>query len=335
MVKLTVLATHRRTSYRLDSKYRQKTENLTAKEQGNENGAAGEPADNDGKVVDEIESLCMNCHENGTTKLLLTMIPFFREIIIMSFDCPHCGFRNSEVQSAGQIQQKGSHYELRLTTQKDFSRQVIKSDTCTVKFIELDVEVPAGRGQLTNVEGLLSDMLDDLAVGQEQRKEQAPEVYTKIEEIIAKGRKMLEGESFPFRLSVDDPAGNSWIEPDQKDGVGKLAHTQYNRTPEQNEALGLGTGDAADGQTEAQPSVPESDDIIPNEVYSFPASCPGCTRPCTTHMKLIEIPHFKQVVLMSTVCDLCGYRSNEVKTGGEIPEKGKIISRLSPSSASR
>lgn len=261
----------------------------------------------------------------GTTKLLLTMIPFFREIIIMSFDCPHCGFRNSEVQSAGQIQQKGSHYELRLTTQKDFSRQVIKSDTCTVKFIELDVEVPAGRGQLTNVEGLLSDMLDDLAVGQEQRKEQAPEVYTKIEEIIAKGRKMLEGESFPFRLSVDDPAGNSWIEPDQKDGVGKLAHTQYNRTPEQNEALGLGTGDAADGQTEAQPSVPESDDIIPNEVYSFPASCPGCTRPCTTHMKLIEIPHFKQVVLMSTVCDLCGYRSNEVKTGGEIPEKGKII----------
>lgn len=41
-----------------------KTENLTAKEQGNENGAAGEPADNDGKVVDEIESLCMNCHEN-------------------------------------------------------------------------------------------------------------------------------------------------------------------------------------------------------------------------------------------------------------------------------
>ena len=65
------------------------------------------------KVVDEIESLCMNCHENvslpnrllkdwltlnqGTTRLLLTKIPWFREIVIMSFECPHCGFKNSEV----------------------------------------------------------------------------------------------------------------------------------------------------------------------------------------------------------------------------------------------
>ena len=29
---------------------------------------------------------------------------------------------------------------------------------------------------------------------------------------------------------------------------------------------------------------------------------------------------------MSTVCDHCGYRSNEVKTGGEVPEKGRRIS---------
>lgn len=28
---------------------------------------------------------------------------------------------------------------------------------------------------------------------------------------------------------------------------------------------------------------------------------------------------------MSTVCDHCGYKSNEVKTGGEIPPKGKKI----------
>jgi zinc finger protein len=28
---------------------------------------------------------------------------------------------------------------------------------------------------------------------------------------------------------------------------------------------------------------------------------------------------------MSTVCHECGYRSNEVKTGGEVPDKGKVI----------
>lgn len=42
-------------------------------------------------------------------------------------------------------------------------------------------------------------------------------------------------------------------------------------------------------------------------------------------MKLVDIPHFKEVVIMSTVCDDCGYKSNEVKTGGAIPEKGRKI----------
>ena len=249
----------------------------------------------------------------------------------MSFFCPHCNFKNSEIQSAGEIQQKGSRYELRLTSQADFARQVVKSDTCVVKFIELDIEVPAGRGQLTNVEGLLSMVLEDLELQQPERKEQIPEVWAKIDEIVAKGRKMIAGESFPFRLSLDDPAGNSWIEPDQKDGVGKWSKVEYARTAEQNEALGLGDTEEANAEapaeTTGQPTATsfEDEDIIPNEVYSFPATCPGCTRHCVTHMKMVEIPHFKQVVIMSTVCDQCGYRSNEVKTGGEVPEKGKLI----------
>lgn len=212
----------------------------------------------------------------------------------------------------------------------DLARQVVKSDTCVVKFIELDIEVPAGRGQLTNVEGLLSTILEDLEFHQPARKEQMPEVWAKIEELVKNGRKMIAGESFPFRLALDDPAGNSWIEPDQKDGVGKLSKVEYPRTEEQNEALGLGSGEEeVSGETPAtttrRDTSSEDDDIIPNEVYSFPATCPGCTHHCVTNMKMVEIPHFTQVVIMSTVCDDCGYRTNEVKTGGEVPEKGKMI----------
>jgi len=171
--------------------------------------------------------------------------------------------------------------------------------------------------------------LEDLSLKQPERKEKIPEVYEKIEDIIAKGQKMLDGESFPFRVSLDDPAGNSWIEPDPKDGVGKLLYHQYNRTPEQNEALGLGDGsneEAISGSAAGPTKIDlNNDDIIPNEVYSFPATCPGCVRHCVTHMKMVEIPHFSQVIIMSTVCDQCGYRSNEVKTGGEVPAKGKKI----------
>ncbi|KAJ6439576.1 zinc finger protein zpr1 [Purpureocillium lavendulum] len=285
----------------------------------------GEPVsqDDERKPVEEIESLCMNCGENGVTRLLLTAIPYFREVVIMSFSCEHCHTQNNEIQAAGTVQPRGTHYELRLTDLADFSRQVVKSDTAVVKFIELDLEIPAGRGQLSNVEGLLTTVMEDLEMGQEARKEHMPEVYPKVAEIIAKGRAMLAGEAFPFRVYVDDPAGNSFIAPDLKDGVGKWEKREFVRTPEQNAALGL--GDSAGTAGLSNPGLTADGDIIPNEVYSFPASCPGCMHPCTTHMKMVDIPHFKQVVLMSTVCDDCGYRSNDVKTGGEIPERGEKI----------
>ncbi|ODA81005.1 hypothetical protein RJ55_03966 [Drechmeria coniospora] len=291
------------------------------------NGDAPATEENDEpRPVEEIESLCMNCGENGVTRLLLTAIPYFREVVIMSFSCDHCNTQNNEIQAAGTVQPKGTHYELRLTSVADLSRQVVKSDSATVKFIELDLEIPAGRGQLTNVEGLLRSVVDDLEMGQEARREQMPEQYPKVAEIITKGHAMLAGESFPFRLFVDDPAGNSFIAPDMKDGVGKWEKREYVRTPEQNAALGLGNSAGNGVATDlANPGLTPDGGIIPNEVYNFPASCPGCMHPCVTHMKMVDIPHFKQVVLMSTVCDDCGYRSNDIKTGGEIPSHGEKI----------
>lgn len=62
-----------------------------------------------------IKSLCVQCEEDGLTRLLLTRIPFFRDIILMAFECESCGFRNSEVQSAA-FQERGCRYELRATT---------------------------------------------------------------------------------------------------------------------------------------------------------------------------------------------------------------------------
>lgn len=42
-------------------------------------------------------------------------------------------------------------------------------------------------------------------------------------------------------------------------------------------------------------------------------------------MHMVDIPFFKEVLIMATTCDQCGYRSNEVKSGAEIPEKGKTL----------
>jgi len=62
-----------------------------------------------------MESLCVNCGQNGTTNLLTTSIPFFHDVIIMSFECPHCGLRTSELQSAAYAEH-GVHYEVKVRT---------------------------------------------------------------------------------------------------------------------------------------------------------------------------------------------------------------------------
>jgi zinc finger protein len=306
--------------------------------------------DVDQKVVDEIESLCMNCHQDGVTKLLLTRIPFFREIIIMSFRCEHCNFQNNEIQSAGEIQEKGAKFALRVDKEEDLQRQVVKSDICTFRIEDIDLEIPPGKGQYTNVEGVISAVKADLESHQAARMDQMPEVGQKVAEIISTLGDMLEGQRYPFMISVDDYSGNSSIEPRPGDAAGKWAKSEYNRTPAQNAQLGLGDGEEAQQPTTQPTEAPateirpeyratgfdgadttrqvnnvDSEDIVENQVYSFPSSCPGCTRPCATNMKMVKIPYFKEVVLMATVCDSCGYRSNEVKTGGVVPDKGRKI----------
>jgi zinc finger protein len=38
--------------------------------------------------------------------MLLTSIPYFREVIVVSFRCEHCGNTNNEIQSAGDIRRE-------------------------------------------------------------------------------------------------------------------------------------------------------------------------------------------------------------------------------------
>lgn len=301
------------------------------------------------REVEEIESLCMNCHADGTTRLLLTRIPYFKEIVIMSFSCPECNFKNSEIQSAGEIQQKGVNYKFRLDSALDLQRQVVKSDTCVFRIEDIDLEIPAGRGQLSNVEGLVSMVQQDLTQKQADRQQLDPELHSKVEGVIQSLVAMLQGLKFPFTVSLDDPTGNSTIEPAPADRSGKYVRTEYPRTPSQNALLGIGapteelvvSEDSNSAVVDMRPeyraaigpdagvrpslNVDDADDIVENQVYAFPSHCPGCMAACATNMKMVRIPHFKEVVLMSTVCDACGYRSNEVKTGGEVPALGRRI----------
>lgn len=106
---------------------------------------------------EEITSLCMNCRENGTTRFLFTKIPFFKEIIVSSFQCEECGFRNNEVSFGGQIADFGVKYELKVVNAVHMNRNVVKSEHATIRIPELDLEIPAQtqKGTVNTVEGFL------------------------------------------------------------------------------------------------------------------------------------------------------------------------------------
>ena len=50
----------------------------------------------------------------GTTRLLLTKIPMFKEVVVSSFHCPHCGAANTGIQSGAAIEDQGVRYTFRV-----------------------------------------------------------------------------------------------------------------------------------------------------------------------------------------------------------------------------
>ncbi|KAM7272061.1 hypothetical protein ACFE04_031275 [Oxalis oulophora] len=300
-----------------------------------------------------VESLCMRCGENGTSRFLLTLIPHFRKVLLSAFECPHCNERNNEVQFAGELQPRGCNYSLEVTSgnPKMLDRQVVKSETATIKVIyaipELDFEIPpeAQRGSLSTVEGILMRAADELKALQEERKKVDPQTAEAIDKFLLKLRACATGDS-SFTFILDDPAGNSFIEnPCAPSPDPSLSIKSYERTPEQQEALGYGpalegvntganqvgsephgsVGATAGHRAIAQSNSSEIAEALfrysaPEEVMTFPSTCGTCASKCETH-----IPYFQEVIVMASTCDSCGYRNSELKPGGRVPEKGKKI----------
>lgn len=70
------------------------------------------------------------------TRLLLIRVPYFREVILESFECPHCYFKNNSIKSAGQIQDQGAKFKLKVENEQDMSRYV--SSTCHIQHSVFD-----------------------------------------------------------------------------------------------------------------------------------------------------------------------------------------------------
>ena len=186
----------------------------------------------------------------------------------MATNCDDCGHRTNEVKSGSGINEKGVKITLRITDLIDLSRDVLKSETCSMSIPELDFEVGAGTlgGKFTTLEGLLVAVKDQLTghnplmcgdSATSTLKGTLNYSHTKLESVKCemdffffisermenfnqKLDDIICGKSFGIRIILDDPAGNSYLQNVYAPEIDpEMEIVYYERTFEDNEELGL------------------------------------------------------------------------------------------------
>jgi zinc finger protein len=209
---------------------------------------------------------------------------------------------------------------------------MVKSETCTVTIPEYELTIPASKGKLTTVEGIINDVIHDLSYDQPLRRIHDEDTYRKIQILIDKLKAIVpdedEGSIVPtgavkpevpmphFTIELDDPTGNSFIEfRDSMASDPNWNFKTYRRTQEQNVSLGLVAADATGGSgtdehhDDTSETVPKDDPD--EEIYVFPGVCSSCGHPLNTMMKKVVIPYFKVrfPVIGVTISNLSGRMS--------------------------
>ena len=205
---------------------------------------------------------------------------------------------------------------------------------------------------------MLAAAARDLRLLQEERRGVDAGLAAQVDAFCARLDACAAAEE-AFTLELDDPAGNSaleWFGDWEGGGAGgassdpALKRRFYERTRQQNVDIGcmseetMAEEEAQDARARTLTVVgagapklgcsivrSEGTDVMaalgrysaPEEVMVFPGGCPDCAAVANTRMFATNIPYFRQVVVMCTSCDACGYRNSELRSGGEIPPMGR------------
>jgi len=123
----------------------------------------------------------------------------------------------------------------------DLSRDLFKSDTCSVNFHEAGISLePGTQGSMyTTVEGLFDQVIRHMEATNPFGHGDS-ENNKKFKVAMDKMRAMKDGELYPFHITLDDPLSNCFIyNAKAPEDDPQIIITVYERTHEQNEDLGF------------------------------------------------------------------------------------------------
>jgi len=163
-----------------------------------------------------LEYPCPICNsEQGLTLSVHTSeIAYFGEHTEMTLICNQCGWRNTDfIPSEGK---KPSAWSLIIDKSELMTTRVVRSSSCTVKIVELGLEVEPGdnaTGYISNVEGVLNRFADAIEMIQRSAIRDGEEELEKIQscqDLIDRIARIKEGRE-SVELLLLDPNGHSQI----------------------------------------------------------------------------------------------------------------------------
>lgn len=153
--------------------------------------------------------------------------------------------RSNEVKTGGEVPDKGRRITLSVENKEDLSRDILKAESCAMSCPELNLSVEPGTlgGRFTTVEGLLTQVRDDLrsSIYDVGDGGDSMDVNTKSkwDGFFGQLAAAINGE-VKFTVILSDPLASSYVqsftapEPDAQMKV-----EDYERTAEEEEDLGL------------------------------------------------------------------------------------------------
>lgn len=161
----------------------------------------------------------------------------------MATTCDYCGYRTNEVKCGGELSAYGKIISLKIKSEEDLNRDILKSETCSLKIPEIDLDLTTGSlgGRFTTLEGLLRQVYNELnnkfpfIVGDSAISEKK----LRFDNLLGDIDKICAG-NLPCTIILDDPLGNSYLQNIYAPDVDPNMTIQtYERTYDQNEDFGL------------------------------------------------------------------------------------------------
>lgn len=152
---------------------------------------------------------CPICHNKTLTlREEERDVPYFGKCYLFSMNCSTCKYSKSDLETTEK--HEPSKYTVEIDNEKDMSIRIVKSSEATVKIPHITTITPgpASEGYITNVEGLLNKVKEQIEVLKNDAEDE--EDKKKAKNLLKKLQRVMWGRE-KLKIIIEDPSGNSAI----------------------------------------------------------------------------------------------------------------------------